>query len=203
VMSVQRFIAGLHFIQFNHWPLRFLYFLCGLSGCVMIATGFLFWLESRRKRHVREALSGVRIVEGVTIGTVTGIIIATLVFFVGNRLLPPGMEIRGVARAELEMWAFYIAWLASFAHAWLRPRTAWRVQCQTIALLAVMAVILNAVTTGDNLLHTLTTGSWAVAGMDLALLAGAGIAVFAAHKLRHAAEQGSAGLPDRLVAPVK
>lgn len=41
VMTVQRFISGLHFIQFEHWTLRWLYFLAGLSGCVMIATGFL------------------------------------------------------------------------------------------------------------------------------------------------------------------
>ncbi|MEO5660601.1 MAG: PepSY-associated TM helix domain-containing protein, partial [Polaromonas sp.] len=40
VMRVQRFVSGLHFIQFEHWTLRWLYFLAGLSGCVMIGTGF-------------------------------------------------------------------------------------------------------------------------------------------------------------------
>ncbi|MPZ35681.1 MAG: PepSY domain-containing protein, partial [Rhodospirillales bacterium] len=50
VMSSMRFIGGLHLIQFRHWSLRWLYFGLGLAGCVMIATGYLFWLESRRKK---------------------------------------------------------------------------------------------------------------------------------------------------------
>jgi len=39
VAKAQKFLLGLHFIQFGHWPLRWLYFALGLSGCVMIATG--------------------------------------------------------------------------------------------------------------------------------------------------------------------
>lgn len=42
VMGVQRFVSGMHFIQFDHWGLRWLYLFAGLSGCVMIATGFIF-----------------------------------------------------------------------------------------------------------------------------------------------------------------
>ncbi|WP_243453606.1 PepSY-associated TM helix domain-containing protein, partial [Polymorphobacter multimanifer] len=38
VMTAQRFISGIHFIQFRHWTLRWLYFVCGLMGCVLIAT---------------------------------------------------------------------------------------------------------------------------------------------------------------------
>src|SRR5690606_29823012 len=43
VAPVQRFIAGIHFVQFDNWVLRWLYFAGGLAGCVMIATGFVFW----------------------------------------------------------------------------------------------------------------------------------------------------------------
>jgi len=129
VVHVQRFIAGLHFIQFDHWPLRWLYFALGLSGCVMIATGYIYWLESRRKKHAALGLPGVRIVEGLTVGSVTGIVIATLAFFVANRLLPPGACFAGYERAALEVWAFYLVWLGMFAHSWLRPGWAWREQC--------------------------------------------------------------------------
>jgi uncharacterized iron-regulated membrane protein len=183
VMSAQRFVSGLHFIQFDHWPLRWLYFVLGLAGCVMIATGYIYWLEARRKRHAKLGLPGVRIVEGLTIGSVTGLVIATLSFFVGNRLLAPGVSFAGYERAALEVWAFYLVWLATFAHAWMRPRRAWREQCWVIAGLAVLAPVLNWVTTGDHLLQTVVEGYWAVAGMDLLLLLGAGIAVYAALRL--------------------
>ncbi len=184
VVSVQRFIAGLHFIQFEHWPLRWIYFVLGLSGCVMIATGYIYWLETRRKRHAAQGLPGVRIVEGLTVGSVSGIVIATLAFFVANRLLPFDTSFVGQDRAALEVWAFYLVWLVTFAHAWARPGRAWREQCWTIAGLAVLAVVLNAATTGDHLVRSLAHRHlWPVAGMDLLLLAGAAVALLIALRL--------------------
>lgn len=47
----------------------------------------MYWLEARRKKHAALDLPGLRIVEGLTVGSVTGIVIATLAFFVANRLL--------------------------------------------------------------------------------------------------------------------
>jgi hypothetical protein len=165
-MTVQRFISGMHFIQFEHWPLRWLYFCAGLSGCVLIATGFLFWLESRRARHAKKGLAGVRVVEGLAVGSITGIVVATLVMFAANRLLPPGSGFAGQERAALEVWAFYLAWIACFIHAWCRPRSAWREQVQAILALALGAVLLNWGTTGDHPVRALSSGLWSVAGMD-------------------------------------
>lgn len=61
---------------------------------------------------------------------------------------------------------------------------AWREQCWAVAVLAVAAVLLDWITTGDHLLRTIGTGYWPVAGVDLSLLATAALAVFAARKLR-------------------
>lgn len=185
VMTAQRFISGLHFIQFRHWTLRWLYFVLGLAGCVLIATGYLFWLESRRKKHERLGLGSVRVVEGLTIGSVTGIIIATLAFFVVNRLLPLGFTFARYDRAALEIWSFYLAWLATFVHAWSRWRNGWVEQCWAIAALAVSAVILNWITTGDHVVRSLAHRHlWPIAGMDILLLIAAGSAVATALRLR-------------------
>ena len=191
VMGVQRFISGLHFIQFEHWLLRWLYFVLGLAGCVMIATGFIYWLETRRKRHAREGRAGVGVVDGLTVGSVTGIVVATLAFFVANRLLPLGASFAGFERHALEMWAFYMVWLGTFAHAFARPRDAWRPQCVAIALLGVLAVLLNAVTTGQHLLVTLREPHlYGVAGMDLTLLAGSALAATLARALGRGSSAG-------------
>lgn len=184
VMTTLRFITGLHMLPFRHWSLRWLYFGLGLIGCVLIATGYLFWLESRRKKHEQLGLRGVRLVEGLTIGSVTGILIATMAFFVANRLLPLGATFAGQERASLEVWAFYLTWLATFAHAWTRPGRAWAEQCWTLAALAVAAVVLNWLTTGDHLARSLLhVHLWPIAGMDLLLLAGAAVAGLAALRL--------------------
>lgn len=184
IMSVQRFISGLHFIQFNHWALRWLYFVAGLSGCVMIATGFLFWLETRRKRHAKTGAQCVRIVESLTIGSVTGIIISTFAFFVSNRVLPLNIEFAGQDRATLEMWIFYLTWVLTFVHAALRARRAWGEQCVAIAALALLAVGLNAISTGEHIFYALSQRLWAVAGMDFMLLLSASIALITARRLR-------------------
>ena len=183
VMTVQRFISGMHFIQFEHWPLRWLYFLAGLGGCVLIATGFLFWLEARRVRHAKKGLSGVRLVEGLTIGSVTGIVIATLAFFAANRLLPLNAGLAGQERAALEVWAFYLAWVTCFVHAWWRPAYAWTEQARARCGLALICVVLNAVTTGDHPIRALLSGMWAVAGMDIMLIMLALLAARTARRL--------------------
>ena len=179
VMTAQRFISGLHFIRFDHALLRWLYFAGGLAGCVMICTGFLFWLEARRAQHVKKGLAGVRVVEGLTIGSVTGIVLATLVFMAANRLMPERAD-----GATLEVQAFYAAWVLSFAHAWWRSRTAWREQAGAIAALAVLDVALNWATTGDHLYRTLSQGQYAVAGVDLLLAGVALAAAYIARRLR-------------------
>jgi uncharacterized iron-regulated membrane protein len=189
VMTVQRFISGLHFIQFEHWPLRWLYFIAGIAGCVMIATGFLFWLGARRASHAKKGLPGVRIVEGLTIGSVSGIVLATLAMLVANRLLPLGFSAAGMERAEVEILVFYLAWLATFAHAWLRPAKAWREQVWGIAALCLACPLLNAWSTGDHILRSLADRQWAVAGVDIALILTAVLAVWVARRLGQPARE--------------
>lgn len=200
VMTVQRFISGMHFIQFEHWPLRWLYFLAGLSGCVLIATGFLFWLEARRARHAKKGLAGVRVVEGLTVGSVTGIMIATLALFAVNRLLPLGVSFAGQERAALELWAFYLVWVACFVHAWWRPAAAWREQVRAIGVLALACVLLNTATTGDHPIRTVSSSMWAVAGMDAMLLLLALLAAWTARRLASKAMQTRIMQPGRAAA---
>lgn len=187
VMTVQRFFSGLHFIQYEHWTLRWLYFLGGLSACVMIATGLLFWIEARRAKHAQRGKKGVRLVEGLAVGTVPGLVVATLAFFAANRLLPSGSDVAGQEREVLEMWAFYFAWGACYLHAWARPAAAWREQCWLVCILACACVVLNAVTTGDHLLRAVSTGLWSVAGMDAMLLLSALLSAWTARRLGRAA----------------
>ena len=186
VAGVQRFLTGLHFIQFEHWTLRWLYFIGGMSGCVLIGTGLLFWCGSRRARHERQGRIGTRVVDAVSVTAGPGLIIATLIFFVTNRLLPAGSEWFGHSRAELEIWAFCLSWLLALAHAACYPAQAWRQQLQCAAVLAVTAVALNALTTAFLLPLSLFFGSAAVAGMDMMLLVLAGLCLLASRRIRRA-----------------
>lgn len=184
-MGVQRFLSGLHFIQFNHWPLRWLYFVLGLSGCLMIATGLVFWVEARPADARRSPKTGRRVVEGLCIGSVSGIVIATLCYLAANRLLPAEATLPGKGRADLEVSVFFMAWLACFGHAAWRGVRAWREQALCASALACLCVALNAWTTGAYDVYgaegpPLPAAVW---GVDLALLAAAAAAAWAAHRL--------------------
>ena len=69
-----------------------------------------------------------------------------------------------------------------------RINSAWREQCWAVSGMAVLAVLLNWVTTGDHLIKTLGERYWPVAGVDLFLLASAALAVLAARKLKARSE---------------
>jgi uncharacterized iron-regulated membrane protein len=194
IATVQRVIAGMHFIQFRHWTLRWLYFGLGIVGCGLIATGFLVWLGARRRSHLERGLPGAHIVDGLAVGSVTGIIAATLSFFVANRVLREDAHLSGIDRPALEIWTFCLVWLMAFAHAWLRPLQAWHEQWWTIAALAVAAVTLNGITTGDHLIRSLQHRHlWPVGGMDLLLLLGAAVAALIAMRLANREGRRSRG----------
>ncbi|MET0533367.1 MAG: PepSY-associated TM helix domain-containing protein, partial [Steroidobacter sp.] len=188
VGGITDFVTGLHLQHFRHWLLRWLYFIGGMSGAVCIATGFIFFVEKRKKQHARQGVSGARWVDALAVTTVTGTVVAALSILVANRLVPSDLP----SRASVEEGAFWISWLIALAHAAWRSAPvqqakmspAWREQCWAIAVLAVAAVLLNWITTGDHLIATLGAGYWPVAGVDLTILAGAAIAVVAARRLK-------------------
>jgi len=181
------FLTGLHLQHFRHWLLRWLYVLGGLAGAVCIATGFVFFVEKRKRQHAQQGSQGARIVDALAVTTVTGMVLAAVGILVANRLLPEALPGRG----DFERYAFWGTWALALVHAGLRSapvaqgraNPAWREQCWAIAVLAVAAVALNWITTGDHLLKTLPAGYWPVAGVDLFLLFGATVAVVAARRL--------------------
>lgn len=192
VGGVADFLIGLHLQHFRQWLLRWLYVLGGLMGSACIATGLIFFVEKRKKQHARTNTQGSRIVDALGVTTITGMLIATLSILVANRLLPEVLPSGWPPRDSLERWSFWVGWALAMLHAFARSapvalgklNPAWREQSWAVAFMAVAAVLLNWITTGDHLLRTIGDGYWPVAGLDLCLLAAAIAAVFAAQTLR-------------------
>jgi len=193
---VAEFLTGLHLQHFRHWLLRWMYVLGGLLGAVCIATGFLFFVEKRKRQHARQGQQGARVIDALAVTTVTGMVLAALGILVANRLLPEDLPARG----DWERYAFWGTWLLAMLQAAWRSapvarglaNPAWREQCTMIALLALAAVLLNWITTGDHLLRTIGAGYWPVAGVDLTLLAGGVVAALTARRLKRRAATASA-----------
>ncbi|GAB3262220.1 PepSY-associated TM helix domain-containing protein [Chitinimonas naiadis] len=194
VMSVNEFLTGLHLQHFRHWLLRWLYVVGGMLGCVCIATGFIFFVEKRKAQHAKRGNMGSRTVDALAVCSVIGMVIAAASMLLANRALPADMADKG----GWETNVFWSAWALSFIHAAIRSgpvaqgriNPAWREQCWALAAIAVAAVAINWVSTGDHLIKTLFTSTyWPVAGLDLSLLAAASIALFASRKLARQEQQ--------------
>ena len=188
VSEINEFLTGLHLQHFEHWFLRWLYVIGGLLGCACIATGFIFFVEKRKQQHAKTNSQGVRIVDALAVTAVTGMVIAAIAMLVANRLLPADLPGKG----GFEQNVFWSSWVLALVHAAWRSapvaraafNPAWREQCWVIALLAIAAVALNWMSTGDHLIKTLFTDTYlAVAGVDLSLLAAAFLSIVAARKL--------------------
>jgi uncharacterized iron-regulated membrane protein len=187
VFGINDFLTGMHLQHFEHWLLRWLYVAGGLSGCVCIGTGLIFFVGKRKARHAAQGVAGARWVDALAVTAITGMLIATLAMLAANWLLPAELPERGIWQERL----FWLGWLLSFVHAAVRSAPvqlgriapAWREQCWAIAALAGAAVALNWAVTGDHLLETIGSGYWPVAGLDLALFASAVVAAFAALSL--------------------
>ena len=162
-MTVYRFLTGLHIAMFDHWSVLWLYFLMGLCCCAVIATGFLVWLDKRAQRAGR---LGYRIVQAVGGASTAGLALATVAMLAANRLLP---DVPG--RADTEIAVFLGAWGCSLLAGLLRPGMPHlRLQLGALAAGLCSLPLLNALTTGDHLLRTVSRGDWATAGCDLAFI---------------------------------
>ncbi|HEX4918261.1 MAG TPA: PepSY-associated TM helix domain-containing protein [Limnobacter sp.] len=197
IKGFTHWINGLHFIQFDHAMLRALFFVGGLLGCVMIHTGFLFWLESRRQQHSAKKNPGFVLVQGLAVGGTVGIMIASMAFLLVNQMLPAWVA----QRANIETWIFYgvwlvcIAWSMSQAHlqkhlqsqAKLHRKRLWHPPVLAFGWLALLAMLFNQINTG---------GLWAAwhlqdsntMTIDVLLLAFAALGFWSAHQLKKAAQ---------------
>jgi len=190
ISGVNDWLTGLHLQHFRHWLLRWFYVLGGLAGCVCIATGFIFFVEKRKRQHAKAGNRSLRWVDGLAVAAVTGMLIATATILIANRLLPDDFP----ERNHWEERIFWMAWLVALLHgAWrsapvsfVKLSPAWREQCWAVAALCLAAPLLNWLTTGDHLVKTVSIGYWPVAGLDIVLLLTSITAVYVARRLGRA-----------------
>ena len=187
---------GLHIARFASPLMRGFFFISGLAGCAMVATGALLWAVKSRQRQAKalkaggKAGFGTRLVEALNLGAIAGLPIAYGAYFWANRLVPVGVA----ERPETEIAWFFTAWGAAMVLAQIRPdRLMWRLQLGAGALLLMGIPVLNVFTTSSHLGVTLlqSRGPAAVAGFDLTVFALGLLLACASHRLGRPANQAA------------
>ncbi|MDF2901117.1 MAG: peptidase [Phenylobacterium sp.] len=182
---------GLHLGRFAEPLLRWMYFLCSLAGCAMVATGLVLWTVKRRRQlpDPQRPHFGFRLVEKLNIGTIAGVPAGMAAMLWANRLLPVEMA----SRSQWEVHAMFIGWGCMIAYACVRPaKQAWVETLSAAALLVGLLPLVNAATTQRNLVSAVQQGDWAMAAFDLTLFALGGLIGFCAWKTARHAPQAPA-----------
>ncbi|WP_308911668.1 PepSY-associated TM helix domain-containing protein [Pseudokordiimonas caeni] len=175
-------MVGLHAGRFAGPALRWLYFLSGVGGTIMVGSGLVLWTVKRRQKleDPDRPHFGFRLVERLNVATVAGLPAAVAGYFIANWLLPLDLE----ARAEWEIHCLFILWGASLVWAVGRPvKRAWVEVMAAGACLYAAVPLVNALTTSRHLLASLTKGDWVFAGFDLSMLFFAVLIGLAARRL--------------------
>ncbi|MBA1272246.1 PepSY-associated TM helix domain-containing protein [Stutzerimonas azotifigens] len=177
-------LAGLHMAQFGGTLVRLLYLLMGLCGCAMLIGGLQVWLAKREARG-DASLAWVRALNAAVFA---GLPLASLALLWGNRLIPSTLAERAVA----EGWVFVGAWLLVALWAVLRRQHSRRLLRDQLVLGAVLALglpVINGLTGDGHLAASLARADWALASVDLFLIAAGLICAFYAWRFSAAPDR--------------
>ncbi|RXJ57548.1 PepSY-associated TM helix domain-containing protein [Candidatus Marinarcus aquaticus] len=142
ILNTLYVFESLHQARFADSVLRFLFFIAGISGCVLIGSGLIIWVVKRKKKYEQKNSLGFTLVEKLNLGTIVGLFIGIGAYFIANRLI----SVMAESRSSLEIKAFFITWLLSYIHAFVREtRHAWIEQLYATALIYISLPLINVV----------------------------------------------------------
>lgn len=162
-------MIGLHAGRFADTSIRWLYFLSGLAGTGMAASGLILWTVKRREKMTTRGRPhlGFRVVERLNIAFIGGMPLALTGFLWGNRLLPTGVA----GRADKEIAAMFLLWGGALVWSVLAPtRLAWTFLLATTAGSLTALAIADCFLTDTGLPASLARGDWAMAAMEAGFL---------------------------------
>ncbi|MGK2911715.1 MAG: PepSY-associated TM helix domain-containing protein [Sphingobium sp.] len=168
-MATQGVMIGLHAGRYAGWGLRWLYFLSGIGGTIMVGSGLVLWTVKRRAKlpDPTRPHFGFRLVERLNIAVIAGLPAGLASYFLANRLLPIGMA----ERATWEIDTLFLIWGAVLLWAIARPhRRAWIESLALASVLFAAVPLVNAFTVPRNMLTGLMTGDWLFVAFDIAML---------------------------------
>ncbi|WP_395118193.1 PepSY-associated TM helix domain-containing protein [Rhodanobacter sp. FW102-FHT14D06] len=149
-MIMLRGLQTLHFGNFGHDAVKWLYFVLGLAGAFLFYSGNLLWIEARRKRRQVEQPRRTRVMAALTLGVCLGCVAGVSAVFVAGALAP------GLGRP-----AYYTVFFACLLWACLRQPARAGHELLWLCALATAAIPLAGwIGSGESLLAAAWHGHW-------------------------------------------
>ena len=182
-MGIYNIFTTLHEARGVDIALRWLLFLSGIVGTVMVATGLILWCVKRAPQQQKQGYKsfGYRFVEVTNIAAIIGLPIACAAYFYANRFIPADMEMR----LNWEIRTFLAVWLLTLIYPIFRSsRQAWLELLALATVLFALLPILNFMTGGQALWNSIAYGQWVIASFDLAMWVLAIVFAFSYYKVK-------------------
>ena len=167
-MGIYNVFTTLHEARGVDIALRWLLFLSGIVGTVMVATGLILWCVKRAPQQQKQGYKsfGYRLVEVTNIAAIIGLPIACAAYFYANRFIPADMDMR----LNWEIRTFFFFFLLTLIYPIFRSsRQAWLELLALATVLFALLPILNFMTGGQALWNSIAYGQWVIASFDLAM----------------------------------
>jgi uncharacterized iron-regulated membrane protein len=175
-------MIGLHAGRFGDTVLRWLYFLCGIGGTLMVASGLVLWTVKRREK-LRDPMRppfGFRMVERLNVSVIGGFPLGCAAFFWANRVLP----LDSVLRADREIAALFTAWgIATMLTLVMPPRRGWMTLLGATAFLLLGLAVYDTLWLRPGLGQWIAAGDWALVLVDVVLVIFAAALTWIAHRV--------------------
>lgn len=197
--KIKGLVYHLHFGDFGGRPLRVMYFVLGIMGCVVIISGIMIWLVARDKTNVPKHKRGfnfwtanIFLSASLSMLPVTAVTMIALLF------------LKRPAQPDIYHWYFY-SWLALGAYFIIRKNISVTVWQSTIlsAITCLLLPILDGVVRNNWMWNTYSRGAFDILFIDLlfAILGLLSLAVLFKIKGREAAAKSVSSITqDRRVA---
>lgn len=131
-------LFSVHMGTFAGVDLRLIYFLLAMGFCAMIIAGNVLWIAKRNKKQ--EYPKTLRVTRGLTLGGCVGVVPATALAFLLERVLPLGLE----DRDDWVMWGFGLVLLLSVVCAFFNgnyKRFIAHACCFSVVVLAMLVLV--------------------------------------------------------------
>lgn len=166
--GIYNMFTTLHEARGVDLALRWLLFMSGVVGTLMIATGLILWCVKRAPQQQKQGYKsfGYRLVEVTNIAAIIGLPVACAAYFYANRFIPADMDMR----LNWEIRSFFIVWLLTLLYAMIRShRQAWLELLMLATGTFALLPIVNFLTGGQAIWNTIMHGQWVIASFDLAM----------------------------------
>ncbi|NAR53420.1 PepSY domain-containing protein [Acinetobacter haemolyticus] len=157
-------VYSLHMATFAQPILRLAFFLSGILGCLMIASGLLLWSLKRQIQNKSNQFHfGYYLVDRLNIATFIGLPIAMLSYLFANRFV----HISG-NMPNYEIYTFFSVWLFSFILAlFTKKQYLWKSQIAVFGILAISLPIYDFIYLIQNQLISDFNSYWLFLRIDL------------------------------------